>query len=659
MDVLNESIKYLRAQGVIISQDVEFAHDRTNGYFVRAKKNIHEDTVLLQVPVDACLVPGDLNTDFYSELRKQGCPQVFLSAIQLLGDYSKHLQKKGSVLSSHHDLIQSLPENDNIVYWTDREKQLLQSTILEASLESIQPGTFFDDVIAPWYEKHAKEWAPEALIKDQFLKALSAVLSRAYTNEQFIPSTDKDQEYGHHFIPLADLFNHDASNPTASIVFDGNFFSFVSTSSIDADQQVYISYGPLGNSQLFENYGFVQLPRDGPMDHEEAGNEDGEQEDEGMDEMGARIVGWNPNNCIHISSDLVLRTVKSSLMNRVKELAEEEKEKKKGKKKAGKSKPWTKNHEKLFQEAVKLLETTRVLTPSGFILSQQAQESTDGDDENQGDDSTPDQVSDGATKKDDDAESNIGSAEENTSPSSFCLSLLPPDLLTVVQVLCMILDPQSFDMYKKECNDGEYQCLLTLDTMIANTVETWANFEMGRHELEDSEVEDEIEDIEQEIEHHIFIWTCIQDILSAKLASYPTSRGYDHSWWRAYSMVKKGTDPKAAINSIFGFSDEADEEVDGEFDVGSKRKRDDDSAPSKRARGDEPTNVDVTNLPLLSQLELSINDKKYEACRIISLGEKELLSALLDDIRADEEFAANWSPDDMDDSDGSESFEEA
>lgn len=657
MNTFNASLKYFKAQGVKVFEGIEFAYDVTNGYHVCAKKEIPLDAILLQIPAGACLLPKGLDSDSYSDLRKQGCPQVFLTAVYLVEDFSKHLQKKGSILSSHHDFLQSLPRKNNIVYWTDRERQLLKNTVVESSLESIQPDTFFDEVISTWYAKHAQDWAPQALTKDHFLKAVSVVLARAFTNEQFALSTDDTQAYGHHFIPLADMFNHAASESNVSLIFDGNVFSLISTAPITAGQQIYISYGQLGNGQLFENYGFALLPRDEQAHKDDAASVDTDHDEE---EMGARITGWNPNNCIHVSKDLVIKTVKASLVERVKSLATEEREMKKGKKKSEKSSPWTKDHEELFQEAVKLLETTNVLGSSGFLLSNQGDKSSDaGKEDNDADNDPASNSTDDVTAKDADSESEGGAAMEDIPSSSFCLSLLPPELLTTVQVLCMILDSESFEMYKKECNGGKYQCLLSLDTMLANTVETWANFEMNRHELEEDEVEDELGDIEKEIEHHIFVWTCIQDILGAKLAAYPTSRGCDHSWWRAYSLVKNGMEPQEAIDNIFGLSPVVEENTGDDQDVGTKRKRNDDPAPTKRAKGDEPEDSNVLDISLLSQLELAANDKKYEACRIVSLGEKELLSALLDDIRTDEELAANWSPEDMDDSDESDSTEEA
>lgn len=232
------------------------------GRGVACARHLERGAVLARIPVDACLT-----------LRACGIPELARAIeAKVVKHKASWLCETASALCVERHLgrdsrfepyVAVLPscEPNVVSMWSDDDRALLEGTEIDLALrdESREARREYDDVVSDVFKAHGVQCPFES-----YHAARTVVSSRAF---QISP------EIGAGLAPIADCFNHRTGGHDV-VVGDG---ALATTSDDDAlsvkvvreggcksGDEIFNTYGFLGNARLLNSYGFTQC--DNPAD---------------------------------------------------------------------------------------------------------------------------------------------------------------------------------------------------------------------------------------------------------------------------------------------------------------------------------------------------------------------------------------------------------
>ena len=274
---------------------------------VKATSAINVGDVLVELPRESCLVlmddaelpfPEFCTNELWAKLTEQNKWAVKV-ALNLL-----HERSLGDA-SPFRTYIDQLPKRfDLLSQWSDDELSLLQYPAVARAAEGQRKE---DDDAFELVRKHSPDTLKNpAVTKESLVWALNMVRSRVFsgrlsdvaqTKKSLLPKAlaagtafaafltsqtqegrwlavfamlalvvfDKEPEPGEEggaklayvLMPLIDAFNHADFPEKTEFEFSASAFRLRSPARVSRDQEIFISYGALGNDELLTRYGFV------------------------------------------------------------------------------------------------------------------------------------------------------------------------------------------------------------------------------------------------------------------------------------------------------------------------------------------------------------------------------------------------------------------
>lgn len=218
---------------------------RQDGSRLVLSKGIRMGDSILVIPSDLVLFSDDfgLSKDEERLLSNDGKYEYGLSTFRLMMHMIQILQEEGS---KKYYYLKSLPQSFNLpIEWGDDKLELIKGT----------------DLYKITLEK--KKWLQDALdvaqrrknyTQKDLLWAYSVISSRSFPK-----SKGKVCLW-----PVLDYLDHDPNSKIEWIITDSEIV-FKAMQDIEAGEIVYNNYGPKGNENLLNNYGFVL--KDNPNDY--------------------------------------------------------------------------------------------------------------------------------------------------------------------------------------------------------------------------------------------------------------------------------------------------------------------------------------------------------------------------------------------------------
>lgn len=655
MDIVSNASyhSWLTRTGLIVSEKLSVHYECGQGYHLLAAKDIAAKELLIEVPMTACLLQQQNSNSALDELRAAGASGLYLAAAAYL--QQEALGESKSVLGPHLKVLDGIRGLGNVLSWKDRERALLAETSQAAMVGTIPVRDRFATVVEPILRKYPEIWPESVLSEDAFVHACELFLSRGFHAEgsenasksslrrngteagsgsgaadaqdatdsaagasssaaesSVDPGSSASIELlsGPHLVPFADLLNHHPSQYATQLARVGNDFRYYALRDIAKGEQIFATYGQLSDGQLLHTYGFV-MPVDTP-DAESAEAVAVAREEGETDGLCLELCS-NPCNAVLVTSDLVVDTVRKllTLQGKFEDKAEK----------------------KAFDRAVSFLKGRGLLSDAGFTL----QVPTNAGAASGGGDNSGAAISSGSP-----------SGGAAAAAPSKAVSMVPAAFGTVLQVL--LLDSKDITAYIKACGDGVL--LMPLDRACSK-----ASSSAAAGAGTDAAPSDHSDVDEQAME----AWGIMMTILSERLRKYPSTLLDDYCWWAAVNSGKNdgGANSSASSSSGAGAGggaaqasgDHGDENgaayhafVNGHGGgpkPAKKRKKgpasSEESAASASSSGDGGS--DPWSLSPAQQVSLGRSDAMYRNCRLVALGEKELIASLMAEISEDLEEA--------------------
>lgn len=260
-------LRWCAANSIDVREDaVEFTFARRGGTAaaaadknrgVEAKRDLARGEIVATIPFEACLTLRACSRSDIAASVETRLAETKLEAGWLCGLACVLCIERSEPTSRWRAYDKVLPrrENNVVSLWGESERKLLVGTELEMTLrdELAAAKSEWERVVEPIFTKHSL-----ACSFEDYHDARTVVSSRAFT---LSPNA------GVGLVPIADAFNHRTGGHDVN-VGDG---SAVTTTSGDAlcvkvtkeggvkrGEEMFNSYGMLGNANLLNSYGFTQ-----------------------------------------------------------------------------------------------------------------------------------------------------------------------------------------------------------------------------------------------------------------------------------------------------------------------------------------------------------------------------------------------------------------
>eukprot|EP00752_Nemacystus_decipiens_P006075 g5483.t1 len=234
---------------------VDENENETAGRGMIANREIKEGDELFTLPIDLLLTKDAARKEFGADIITDDLSEYIAIALLLVHEKAKG---KGSFWSSYIGVLPTVEDVYPTYLWAEEDLTLLEGSPVIAATESMRRKleAEYATVESDLLDKFPKILRKEVHTYAEFQWAFSMLFSRAIR----LGGLSTGEAVA--LVPYADLFNH---NPFANSYIDARqqgFFSKTDEVVVYADrsykkmEQVYISYGPKGNSDLLLLYGF-------------------------------------------------------------------------------------------------------------------------------------------------------------------------------------------------------------------------------------------------------------------------------------------------------------------------------------------------------------------------------------------------------------------
>ncbi|KAK8716400.1 hypothetical protein V6N13_043709 [Hibiscus sabdariffa] len=288
--------RWMKAQGIEYSNTLEFTDCPEQGISVRASADLHEGAVVAKIPKTACLT---INTSGAREMiESAGLGGLLGLSVALM--YEKSLAEA----SPWAGYLQLLPPQECLpLVWTLGEVDcLLSGTELHKAIKEDKTLMYEDwkENILPLLYSAPESLNPSSFSVEEYFAARSLISSRSFMIDEY---------HGSGMVPLADLFNHktgaedvhftsvfpyqeyeddvdsesndknelskisdhdkgDSTSENSYIHSDSDYSSvsgedpmmlqMIMVREVKSGDEVFNTYGSLGNAALLHRYGFTE-----------------------------------------------------------------------------------------------------------------------------------------------------------------------------------------------------------------------------------------------------------------------------------------------------------------------------------------------------------------------------------------------------------------
>ena len=200
-----------------------------------AKVALEDDAFLFHIPADAFLSPS--NSSIAELLAGSELSDWFPLIVALMVE----LKLPSSKWRAYLDL---LPDGlETPLFWSEEETKMLAGTDIAERIGGEQVQRDFDTIVAPFMRAHGDVFREDVHTFQLFRLAGSIIMAYAFT----------DEESGEIKIsPMADMLNHVPDHNAQLFEQDMRTIRPVA-----AGEELFNTYGPLGNADLLRRYGFT------------------------------------------------------------------------------------------------------------------------------------------------------------------------------------------------------------------------------------------------------------------------------------------------------------------------------------------------------------------------------------------------------------------
>jgi len=262
--ILNNFCKWIEKVGVEISAKVRIGKEGScDRYGMIATSNIEQDEILFTIPKTALLCPETCSIQrvLNNHSEELSSPSNWCQLITCL--MYEYLNTNSQWLP----YLDFLPKKDSLnhpMFWSENEKNIfLKGT---GSIEKINSDIEhitdeFEKIAKPFIQKQqnlgVSGFDIEKMNLDLYKHMAAVVMAYSFSDEA--------GDGAPKMVPLADMLNHVSDN-NARLEFGDSKLAMIATQPIKQGQEVYNTYGPLNNSQLLQNYGFVENSEENMFD---------------------------------------------------------------------------------------------------------------------------------------------------------------------------------------------------------------------------------------------------------------------------------------------------------------------------------------------------------------------------------------------------------
>ncbi|KAG9463940.1 hypothetical protein GDO78_020767 [Eleutherodactylus coqui] len=240
-------------------------------YGMLAREDLPAGEVIFSVPRSALL--SQRTTRIRDLLEKE---QDILDSssgwVPLLISLMYEATDESSLWAPYFGLWPQLTPPDLPMFWSEDERlQLLKGTgVIEAvkgDLENMERE--YSDIVLPFIRKHPKMFCPQKHSLDLYKRMVAFVMAYSFQEplqeeEDDDDDDDDDDEEDCRkgtlppmMVPVADLLNHVAHH-NAQLEFTPESLRMVTTRPVMAGDELFNTYGEMGNWQLLHMYGFAE-----------------------------------------------------------------------------------------------------------------------------------------------------------------------------------------------------------------------------------------------------------------------------------------------------------------------------------------------------------------------------------------------------------------
>eukprot|EP00795_Rhopilema_esculentum_P015478 gene15478-6729_t len=224
-------------------------------YGVVANEDIRCSETLVEIPRNIALTPNQSSIasrlrDFKEE--NMETLQQTSGWISLLLALMYEMKKGDSYWAPYLALCPSINEFNQPMFWRDEERQeeLTGMSLLwdvQRDLYNIEKE--YQQFAVPFIEGNQTIMNKESHDLNLYKHMVGFVMSYSFT----------DYETGETLmVPVADLFNHNTNNNAQLSFDDESLLRMISTKPIKKGEEIFNTFGKLGNSHLLHMYGFVE-----------------------------------------------------------------------------------------------------------------------------------------------------------------------------------------------------------------------------------------------------------------------------------------------------------------------------------------------------------------------------------------------------------------
>ncbi|XP_062207654.1 ribosomal lysine N-methyltransferase 3 [Phragmites australis] len=280
--------RWMRAHGVVCSDALRLDASEAGGVHVRAVAPLREGDLVTTIPRHACLTPRTTGAAGAIEAAELGGSLALVVAVMY--------ERACGADSPWDAYLRLLPDHESVplVWPADEAERLLAGTELDKIVKQDREFLCEDwkECIEPLMSSGELDVDPDDFSLEKYFSAKTLVSSRSFQIDSY---------HGSGMVPLADLFNHktdgehvhftseldaadsnseddddqsDASADDQSTIENSTNSSgtrvndedleMIIVRDVNEGEEVYNTYGTMGNAALLHRYGFTEL--DNPYD---------------------------------------------------------------------------------------------------------------------------------------------------------------------------------------------------------------------------------------------------------------------------------------------------------------------------------------------------------------------------------------------------------
>eukprot|EP00112_Aurelia_sp_Birch-Aquarium-sp1_P012589 Seg2648.2 transcript_id=Seg2648.2/GoldUCD/mRNA.D3Y31 product="N-lysine methyltransferase setd6" protein_id=Seg2648.2/GoldUCD/D3Y31 len=254
--VLQNFLSWCVKHKIKISPKVKVTNISTSHrYGIIAAEDIRCSETLVEIPRDIALTPNQGSiASRLREFKEANMARLQQTSgwISLLLALMYELKKEDSYWAPYLAICPDTTELNQPMFWSEEERQEELNGL--AVLWDVQRDLFniereYQQFAVPFIEKNLDILSKESHDLSLYKHMVGFVMSYSFTDYQTNETL---------MVPVADIFNHHTNNNAQLSFDDESSLRMISTKPIKKGEEIFNTFGKLGNSHLLHMYGFVE-----------------------------------------------------------------------------------------------------------------------------------------------------------------------------------------------------------------------------------------------------------------------------------------------------------------------------------------------------------------------------------------------------------------